>query len=282
MDSALYVVSTPIGNLADITDRARDALREADVVYAEDTRRTGRLLAWLESSAPLRSLHEHNEASRTAEVLERLENAEACVLVSDAGTPVVSDPGARLVRVVLEAGHRVVPLPGPSAVTAALAASGLSGDRFAFLGFPPRKKTDRAAWIELASRMPMAVVAFESPRRVGSLLRELEGAGLGSRRCTVCRELTKLHETIRHGTVAELVADFGDETKGEVTLVFEGKAETATWEDRREEIDRAVVGWVAEGMSRRELQVRLAEDFGLPRNAAYKIALGRAKPEEDS
>ena len=282
MDSGLYVVSTPIGNLADMTERARDALREADVVYAEDTRRTGRLLARLGSPASLRSLHEHNEAARIKEVLERLENAQACALVSDAGTPVVSDPGARVVRAVLDAGHDVVPLPGPSAVTAALAASGFSGDRFAFLGFPPRKKAERAAWIELASRMPMVVVLFESPLRVGELLRELTAAGLGDRRCTVCRELTKLHETIRHGTIAELVAEFGDETKGELTIVLESRTEPADWEERREEIDRAVVEWASQGMSTRDVQLRLADEFGVPRNAAYRIALRHPKLEENA
>jgi 16S rRNA (cytidine1402-2'-O)-methyltransferase len=282
MDSALYVVSTPIGNLADITDRARDALREVDVVYAEDTRRTGRLLAWLDSAASLRSLHEHNETARTTEVLKRLENTESCALVSDAGTPVISDPGARLVRAVLDRGYDVVPVPGPSAVTAALAASGFAGDQFAFLGFPPRKPAARTAWIELASGMPMAVVAFESPRRVGELLRQLRDAGLGGRRCAVCRELTKLHETIRHGTVAELVAAFGDETKGEVTLVLEGETETAAWEDRLAEIDRAAAIWAGEGMSTRDLQARIADEFGVPRNAAYDVALRHMRPEESS
>ena len=273
MDSALYVVSTPIGNLRDLTERARDTLVEVDVVYAEDTRRTGRLLASIGSTAKLRSLHEHNEMARTTEVLERLANTDSCALVSDAGTPVVSDPGARLVRAVLEAGHGVVPLPGPSAVLAALAASGFPGDRFAFLGFPPRKKAERAAWIELAGRMPMTVVVFESPRRLAELLRQLAEVVSESRRCVVCRELTKLHETVRQGTVAELAAAFGDETKGEVTLVLEAAKETAAWEDRREEIDRAAAGWVEEGMRTRDVQARIADEFGVPRNAAYEMAL---------
>ena len=279
MENALYVVSTPIGNLADVTERASQTLGEVDVVYAEDTRRTGRLLAWLGSEVPLRSLHEHNEAARTAEVLDRLEAGDRCALVSNAGTPVVSDPGARLVRAVLEAGHRVVPVPGASAVSAALAASGFPGDRFAFLGFPPRGASRRAAWIELAARLPMTVVAFESPLRIGALLRELTDAGLGERGCTVCRELTKLHETIRRGTVAELAPRFGDATKGEVTLVLEGAPEIADWKGRRSEIEREAARLGEAGASTKDIGARLEEAFGVPRNVAYELGLrfGRAK-----
>jgi 16S rRNA (cytidine1402-2'-O)-methyltransferase len=273
MDSALYVVATPIGNRADLTDRARQVLRDAEVVYAEDTRRTGRLLAWLGSQARIRSLHAHNEAARTIEILDRLDGAGSCALVADAGTPLVSDPGARLVRAVLERGHRVVPVPGASAVTTALTASGLPADRFAFLGFPPRRAPERAAWIDLACRLPMTIVAFESPRRIGHLLRALEEAGLGARQCVVCRELTKLHETVRQGTVSSLAREFEEVARGEITLVMEGAAGAEGWEERRVEIEREAARMGEEGMSTRDIGARLVEHFGVPRNAAYEIGL---------
>lgn len=282
MESALYLVSTPIGNRADITERARQVLREVDLVYAEDTRRTGRLLAWLGSEARLRSLHEHNEAARSAEILDLLASGKSCALVSDAGTPVVSDPGARLVRTVLEADGRVVPVPGASAVPAALAASGFPGDRFAFLGFPPRRMSEREAWIHLLAQLPMTIVAFESPKRIGGLLAELADAGLGERRCVICRELTKLHETIRRGTVAELGPEFGEETRGEITLVLEAAATSAGWEDRRDEIEREARRLGERGLSTRDIGAKLVEVFGLPRNVAYDLGLRFGRDEDRS
>jgi 16S rRNA (cytidine1402-2'-O)-methyltransferase len=273
MENALYLVSTPIGNRGDITHRARQVLCEVDVIYAEDTRRTGRLLGWLGAEAPLRSLHEHNEAARIGEILDLLETGRSCALVSDAGTPVVSDPGSRLVQAVLEGDGRVIPIPGASAVTAALAASGFTGDRFAFLGFPPRRASDRAAWIDALAPLPMTVVAFESPKRVGGLLVELVEAGLGERRCVVCRELTKLHETIRRGTVAELAPEFGGEIKGEITLVLEAAMESAGWENRLEELEREARQLGERGLSTRDIGAKLVEAFGVPRNVAYDLGL---------
>lgn len=273
MESALFLVSTPIGNRADITDRARQVLRDVEVIYAEDTRRTGRLLAWLGTEARLRSLHEHNEAARIGEILDLLQAGGSCALVSDAGTPVVSDPGARLVGAVLDAGGRVVPVPGASAVPAAVAASGFAGDRFAFLGFPPRRASERAEWIRLLSRLPMTVVAFESPRRIGGLLAELAGAGLGERRGVICRELTKLHETIRRGSVAELASEFGEETRGEITLVLEAPPEAVEWKDLLEEMEREARRLSERGLSTRDIGAKLAEDFGVPRNVAYDLGL---------
>ncbi len=275
MESALYLVSTPIGNRADITDRAGQTLREVDVVYAEDTRRTGRLLGWIGSEAPLRSLYEHNEAARVEEILGRLANRQCCAIVSDAGTPVVSDPGVRVVRAVLEAGFSVVPVPGASAVLAALAASGLSGDRFVFLGFPPRRGAERAAWIDQACGLPFTLVAFESPRRIGRLLEDLREAGLAERRCTVCRELTKLHETVRSGTVAEMAAEFAEETKGEVTLVIEGSSSRGNeaWLERREEVERSAARMGKGGSSARDIREKLGDEYGVPRNVAYALGL---------
>ncbi len=274
METALYVVSTPIGNLADASGRAADTLRSVAVCYAEDTRRTGRLLAALGAEAPLRSLHAHNEASRIEEVLTRLRQGRSCALVADAGTPSISDPGRRLVEAVLEAGLRVVSIPGPSAVTAALAVSGLPADHFLFLGFPPRGGGERATWLERAATAGMTVVAFESPRRVGALLRSLEEAGLGDRPCVLCRELTKLHEEVRRATVRALAAEFSEgEARGEVTLVFEGGPPAAEAPADREAAERAARRLAAEGLSTRDVAERLREGHGLARNEAYEMAL---------
>lgn len=273
MESGLYVVSTPIGNLADLTERARDVLRSVPVVYAEDTRRTGRLLSTIDASPALVSLHEHNEASRVSELLERLGGGEACALVTDAGVPGVSDPGRRAVRAALEEGHAVRTVPGPSAVTAALSVSGLSGDRFVFLGFPPRSGEARETWLERCASLEWTAVAFESPHRVGRLLADLVSHGLGGRRCVLCRELTKLHEEVAEGVVSELAERTADETlRGEVTLVLEG-GEAPGWESRREEVEAAARTLVAEGHSTRDVVEWLETAFGVPRNDAYELAL---------
>lgn len=281
MECGLYVVSTPIGNLSDLTDRARDVLRTAPVVFAEDTRRTGRLLTSIDASPELVSLHEHNEASRVPDLLERLEGGNPCVLVSDAGVPAVSDPGRRAVRAVLDAGYPVRAVPGASAVTAALSVAGFPADRFVFLGFPPRSGGERDRWMERCASLEWTAVAFESPRRVAALLGDWAERGLADRRCVVCRELTKLHEQIEHATVAELARRIGDaELRGEVTLVLEG-GEAPDWQDRRDEVEAAARSLVAEGLSTRDVAERLQERFDVPRNAAYELALASEPTEGD-
>lgn len=272
-EGALHVVATPLGNLADLTRRARDVLDAVEVVYAEDTRRTGRLLQEIGAEAELRSLHEHNEAARVDEILGRLRDGVACALVSDAGTPGVSDPGRRAVAAALEDGRRVVPVPGPSAATAALSASGLSGDRFALMGFPPRSGREREAWMERVASSVTTVVVFESPRRTAELLAAWERRGLGDRACVLCRELTKLHEEVRRSTVAGLRASTADrELKGEVTLVLEG-AEPSGGEDRPPEVEAAARSLLQRGWSTRDVSRHLGEVFGVPRNEAYELAL---------
>lgn len=269
----LYVIGTPIGNLEDISARARRVLAEATVCYAEDTRRTGRLLARIEAQTPLRSLHEHNERARVEEIVGRLERGEAVALVSDAGTPIVSDPGARLVQAVLAAALPVSPIPGPSAVAAALSAAGLPADRYWFAGFPPRRGDERTAWLERAAASPDTVVAFEAPGRVADLLADLAAADLAQRRAVVCRELTKLHETIRPGTIAELATVYATETvKGEVTLVMEGAPDGADAPDEATVLE-AARALAREGASGREIADRLRERFGLARNEAYRVSL---------
>lgn len=278
MDSGtLYLVATPIGNLADLSPRALDILERVPLVYAEDTRRTLKLMRHFALPARLVSLHAHNERQRVDEVLAALEAGEDRALVTDAGTPSVSDPGAALVRAVADAGLRVVPIPGPSAVLAAVAASGFGADEFAFLGFPPRGGAKRDAWLRRCAALDMTVVAFESPKRVGRLLADLAGAGLGEASACVCRELTKLHEEVRRGTVASLGDYYGKaEVRGEVTVVIDrARPQTA---DAGDEADGAAIraaarGMAAAGESTREIAAGLKREFGLPRNAAYEIAL---------
>lgn len=294
----LYLVSTPIGNLADLSARALEVLGRVPVVYAEDTRRTLKLVRHFDLQARLVSLHAHNERERIDEVLAALAAGNDVALVTDAGTPGVSDPGAILVRAAAEAGHAAVPVPGPSAVLAALAASGFGADEFAFCGFPPRGGAERTAWLERCRRTAVTIVAFESPNRVGRLLVDMAGAGLASTPAVVCRELTKLHEEVRRGTVAAL-ADYyrGAEVRGEVTLVLDrgrgaaaeaadgpppGAGDPGPWV-RADEAARALARRMAErGASTREITDALRVDLGLARNAAYETALaaGNEGPEE--
>lgn len=275
----LYVVSTPIGNLSDLTDRARRVLSEVETVYAEDTRRTGRLLERIGSEAGLRSLHEHNEARRTEELVTRLGEGGDCALVSDAGTPAVSDPGTRAVAAAAEAGLDVVPVPGPSAVLAALAASGFRADRFTFLGFAPRSGEERREWLSRCRDARETVVAFESPNRVAGLLGDLVAAEMGERSCVIGRELTKMHEEFLRGTVSELAGVVaGRDLRGEVTLVLEAGTEPG-WEEREEQVRRRAREMDREGKSTRDIAAALEEEFDVPRNEAYQIGLDAAEDE---
>lgn len=218
----LSVVATPIGNLGDLSQRAIEVLTGADLVLAEDTRRTGRLLAHLGSTVPQRSLHEHNEQQRITEVLARLEAGEQLALVSDAGTPTISDPGFRLLAACAASGVHIVPIPGPSALLAALVVSGLPTDRVSFDGFLPRRASSRRARLgELADEV-RTIVLYLAPHRAAADLRDLAEALGADRRAALCRELTKLHEEVRRGTLGELADAAADGVRGEVTLVVAG------------------------------------------------------------
>jgi 16S rRNA (cytidine1402-2'-O)-methyltransferase len=212
------VVATPIGNLEDLSPRALRVLREADAIACEDTRRTGRLAAHFEIPTRRISLHAYNEARRIPEILALLQGGACIALVSDAGTPLLSDPGAQLVRAALDAGHEVSAVPGPSSILAALAVSGLPLRPFTFVGFLPRKGSARRGWLETLRTLPGAVVLFESPYRVARTLADLFDA-LGPRRVVLARELTKKFEDVRRGRLGELDVKG---VKGEVTLVVEG------------------------------------------------------------
>jgi 16S rRNA (cytidine1402-2'-O)-methyltransferase len=273
----LYIVSTPIGNLEDVTVRAARILGEVDAVLAEDTRRTSILLRHLGVSPPMVSLHQHNERSREAEVLSRLAEGAALALVSDAGTPLVSDPGERLVAAVREAGFPVVPIPGPSAVMAALVASGLPAVPFSFLGFSPRKGRERAEFLARVRGATETVVLFESPERTTRLLADLAAAdrGAAERPAAVARELTKLHEEVRCGTVGELARYYEEHPpRGEVTVVL-GPLAHVPGQDAGA-VDEAAIralgaALLAEGSSPSQVAREVARRLGVPRNRAYEL-----------
>ena len=264
----LAVCATPIGNLEDVTLRVLRELREADVVLCEDTRRTRVLLGKHGIRATLLSYHEHNEARRTSELVPRLVAGERMALVTDAGMPAVSDPGARLIAAALAAGVPVTVLPGPSAVETALVASGLLGERYQFVGYLPRgEKALVSLWRELA-RWPWPVVAFESPQRLPRTLRSL-AAVLPERQVAVCRELTKRFEEIVRGTAAELAARFAEPPKGEIVLVL-GEADAAVDEDAAA---HAVAELVRAGLARRQAADVIARLTGASRNALFQRSL---------
>ncbi len=221
----LYVCGTPIGNLEDMTARSLRILREVDLVAAEDTRRTRKLLVHYGIAARMVSYHEHNELSRAPDILQVLENGGSVALVSDAGMPGISDPGRHLVELAASAGVPVVPVPGPSALVAALAVSGFSADEFSFAGFLPRKGKRRREALERLAQERKVVVLYEAPHRLTRTLADLRAALGGDRKGVVARELTKVHEEVARGRLEELCALFGArEVKGEITIVLDAPA----------------------------------------------------------
>ncbi len=249
-------------------------LRTVPIVAAEDTRRTRGLLTHLGASPTLLSYHAHSRTSRLDTLIEALLDGRDIALVSDAGTPAVSDPGADLVAAARAAGCDIVPIPGASAVATALSASGLPSDRYLFLGFLPRKGTERARLIARAAAEEWSVVFFEAPPRLGALLRDLAAAAGPGRTAVVARELTKLHEELRVGPLGEL-ADYYSETnpRGELTVVLEGTGVPAAPPDRTDDAIEQAASLLAEGLSRREVVRRLTETLGIPRNDAYRLVM---------
>jgi 16S rRNA (cytidine1402-2'-O)-methyltransferase len=275
---ALYVVSTPIGNMGDFSFRAVDVLKSVTLVLAEDTRHSRHLLDRYDIHTPMASYHEHNEAKTTPRLVERLLAGESLALVSDAGTPLVSDPGARLVRAAIDAGISVVPVPGPSAALAALVASGLDAGQFLFLGFVPRTGRDRRAALDEISSAHHTVVVYESPNRLVDTLAELEGLGCGLRPAVVAREMTKQFENIRRGTVTELRAYYQERSvRGEVVLVV-GRAEEREASD--EEVAARVRSLRAAGLSARDASVRVAAELGVSKRVAYRLAREEKETDE--
>jgi 16S rRNA (cytidine1402-2'-O)-methyltransferase len=271
----LYVVATPIGNLEDVTLRALRLLGEVDVVLCEDTRTTRKLFARHGIETRLWSCHEHNEAKRAGEVAARLAAGQSVALVTDAGTPLVSDPGARVIAAAIAAGAAVVPVPGPSAALAALAVSGLAADRFTFFGFPPRKGRARGEFLAAVLAGDGVAVLFEAPHRVGPTLAELARLA-PERRASLHRELTKVHEESLRGTLAELSAAVAARPpRGEYTLVVAG---AGTAPAHPEEDLAAAVGEARErvddGSSPRDAARAVAAERGVSRRAVYQALIG--------
>ena len=273
MAGTLYVVATPLGNLGDLSPRAADTLKHAAVVAAEDTRHTKPLLAHVGSRADLVSFHAHSTERALDRLLRLLGGGSDVALVTDAGTPTVSDPGADLVAAARARGIPVVTIPGPTAVAAALAVSGLAADRYVFLGFLPRKGGERRRLLELVAASEWTVVLFEAPNRVAELLADLAAACDGGvdRLASVSRELTKVFEETRAGTLAELAGYYAEAPpRGEVTVVVAGtgKAPAAEVPIDPEARARALL---AQGMTRKDVADQIAEEAGISRNAAYRL-----------
>jgi len=270
MPGKLTVCPTPLGNLGDITERARDAIREADLIACEDTRRTGRLLELLEIE-PLRliSYHEGNEAERARELAQRIERGDSVALVSDAGTPAISDPGYRLIRACVDRDLDVEVLPGPSAVITALVASALPTDRWRFQGFLPR----RAGELEPVLQAPETIVAFESPRRLSESLAAL-AALAPERPAAVCRELTKLHEEVARGPLGELARRFRDGVRGEIVVVIGPAAAVGNAGDLAVAVD-ALRGLVRSGARPRAAAGIVSALTGVSANELYRHLVGR-------
>jgi 16S rRNA (cytidine1402-2'-O)-methyltransferase len=272
VSGTLFVVATPLGNLGDLSPRAADTLRAVGVVAAEDTRRTRPLLTHVGAHARLLSYHAHSDASRGDAILALLAEGTDVAIVTDAGTPTVSDPGAALVAAARAHGFEVVVVPGPSAVTAALSGSGLPADRYTFLGFLPRKGPERSERLAAIATSGVTVVVFESANRLVPLLEDLAGVAGPEREAVVARELTKLHEELRAGTLAELLGYYSaHEPRGEVTVVVAGGPPAAASPPDEGAIRAEAARLLAAGLSRRDAARQLAETFGLARNAAYRL-----------
>jgi 16S rRNA (cytidine1402-2'-O)-methyltransferase len=271
---ALYVVATPLGHLGDLSQRAADVLRRVAVVAAEDTRRTRVLLHHVGAAPELLSFHAHSTDTRVAALLKRLEQGGDVALVTDAGTPGVSDPGGVLVAAARAGGFPVIPVPGPSAVAAALSVSGLPADRYVFLGFPPRRGPERRRLLAQAVMSPWTVVFFEAANRLVALLDDLAAAGDDARQVVVARELTKVHEEVRAGTLHDLAVYYREHgARGEVTLVLAGRGApaSASVPVSPEAVHARARALLGEGVTRRDAAQRLAAEFGLPRNEAYRM-----------
>lgn len=273
MSGTLYIVATPIGNLADISERALQVLRQVVVVAVEDTRHSVRLLQAYGIATPMLALHEFNERQRSESLLDRIAAGESIALISDAGTPLISDPGYQLVRRAHQRGLEVVPVPGASAVIAALSAAGLPSDRFAFEGFLPSKRSARVAALQKLQREPRTVVFYEAPHRILECLQDMVECFGADREVTLARELTKTHETIRHctlGTLLTFVAGDPNQQKGEIVLLLAG------YELQGQELDEDVLrmlGILLEELPLKQAAALLARITGLAKGLIYDAGL---------
>jgi 16S rRNA (cytidine1402-2'-O)-methyltransferase len=272
---ALYVVATPIGNLEDVTLRAIRVLKEVKLIAAEDTRRTKRLLDHYGIRTPMTSYHEHNKMTKLGYLLRFLETDDLA-LVSEAGMPGISDPGYELVVAAARQGIRVVPIPGPSAILAAVAVSSLPTDQFTYLGFLPRKKSERIGLLERVSREPQTLVTFEAPHRLTDALKDMLEV-LGDRRVAIVREMTKLHEEVFRGIISEAMGHF-QQPKGEFTIVIEG-CEKEAKPVLTAEIENEIQALHRQGISAKEAVARLSATTGLSRKELYQAWLALKRSE---
>jgi 16S rRNA (cytidine1402-2'-O)-methyltransferase len=263
----LYIVPTPIGNLDDITLRAVKVLREASLIAAEDTRRAAILLAHFDLHTPVTSYFEHNKISKLDRILNALERGDVA-LISEAGTPGLSDPGYELIRAAIERGHRIVPLPGATAAITALVASGLPTDSFIFAGFLPRKANERKRALEAVKTDRRTLIFYEAPHRVGAMLEDLL-AVFGNRSICVARELTKVHEEIWRGSISDAVRHFGAEALGEFVLVVAGAPEAERWDAER--VWAALQAEIEQQISASEAARRVAEVSGWNKRDIYAL-----------
>jgi len=267
----LYVVATPIGNLEDITLRAIRVLKQVNLIAAEDTRHTQILLSRYDIHTPLTSYHEHNERTKAQPLVERLVRGESIALLSDAGTPAISDPGYRLVVEAVRAGVRIIPLPGPSAVAAVLSASGLPTDRFVFEGFLPAKKQERRAKLQALRNETRTVILYEAPHRVKESLVDMQLI-LGDREIVIGREVSKVHEEFLRGMIGEILVQLADrEIKGEITIVVRGSSEGV--QVAEEELKAAISQLAAGGMGVKPISEFLGQRYQLSKRKIYQMAL---------
>ncbi|MCZ6865470.1 MAG: 16S rRNA (cytidine(1402)-2'-O)-methyltransferase [Candidatus Dadabacteria bacterium] len=273
MSSKLYIVSTPIGNLEDITLRALNVLKQVDLIACEDTRTTKKLLSRYQILKPLTSYHEHNEIEKAKELLSMLQEGHSIALVTDAGTPGVSDPGYRIVKLASENGVQIFSVPGPSAAVAALSISGLPTSSFTFLGFPPKQKKRLIEYLERIKDYPETLIFYESPKRVIKTL-EATAEVLGERNASLGREITKMYEETLRGTLSEIVTTLKsrDNLKGEFTLVIEGNSQDKGEFDS-ETIDDLLLYFKKEGVSLKDAVKQVAVDSGVSKSKIYKKAL---------
>ena len=270
-DGVLFIVATPIGNLGDMTARAIETLRTADLVLAEDTRKTRVLFNHFDIKTRLVASHAHNEARTIPLVLDQLRKKKNVAVVTDAGTPLISDPGSRLVEAARAAGFRVSPIPGPSAITAALSAAGLDTTRFTFFGFLSRTGSERRLALDEIASLTHTAVLYEAPNRVAETLAEVAVRSSPERRCVVARELTKLFEEFRDGTVEEVAAYYRDSPpRGEVVILLAGQSPKPFSED---ELEARVKALREAGVSARDAAARVSSETGVARNAVYRIAV---------
>ncbi|MDY6064739.1 MAG: 16S rRNA (cytidine(1402)-2'-O)-methyltransferase [Finegoldia sp.] len=269
-ESKIYIVATPIGNMEDITIRSLKVLKEVDTIYCEDTRNTIKLLKHYGISTPLISYHEHNEKSRSQEIIERVQMGEICAVVSDAGMPGISDPGQVLIQAAIENGVDIEVLPGPTAFATALVRSGFDNSTFKFMGFIPRKNKDKIDFYEKIKNADSTVIIYESVHRIIDSLKELKDV-LGKRRICLCRELTKIYESVYIGQVSEVLKALeSDFVKGEFVIVIEKNSESVC-----EDIDikAELIKLIDRGMSKKDAVSQIASSYNIKKNLVYKESL---------